>query len=216
MNSEASQLAPLPEHGNTDDPVWQAMWSAYEPVITPLRRMGLVTDIELCGGMYGITAELNDGSYLLVASEHTLPSNPGEVEGWHVQRLKDGLATLQETIYDSTEIGAQAPHGNQHLPLFDAITTFVKQRALGVRFKPYKAVSITGLRGDHLTVEPICDGFSKPEDAIARYGREIADLQSLGWQCVHQQGGNDWPLSVWAGDGGVVTVAVALGAWIPE
>ncbi|MET9318794.1 hypothetical protein ABZX75_01130 [Streptomyces sp. NPDC003038] len=216
MNSEASQLAPLPDHGNTDDRVWQAMWSAYEPVITPLRRMGLVTDVELGGRMYGITAELNDGSYLLITSEYQLPADPAEVEGWHVQRIKDDVATIQEIVYDSTEIGEQAHHGNEHLPLFDAITTFVKQRALGVRFKPLKAVSITGLQSDHSTIEPVTDFFPKPEDAIARYGREVAELRSMGWRCLHQQGGNDWPLSVWAGDGGVVTVAVALVGQTPE
>ncbi|WP_406738588.1 hypothetical protein OG365_24535 [Streptomyces sp. NBC_00853] len=216
MNSEASQLAPLPDHGNTTDPLWLALWSAYEPVITPLRRMPLIVDIELCGGMFGITAELSDYSYLLITSDDTLPTDPNRVRGWHVQRLSDHTPTIRDIVYDSTEGGPQAAHGNDHVPLFHAITTYVARRGLGLRFRPIKAVSISGLRSDHSAIEHICDCFPSSLDAVTRYHRETVTLRAMGWRPIHQQGGNEWPLSVWVHDGAVVTVAVTLAGWNAE
>ncbi|WP_406050974.1 hypothetical protein OG280_26350 [Streptomyces virginiae] len=216
MNSEASQLAPLPDHGNTTDPLWQALWAAYEPVITPLRRIPLIVDVELCGGMFAITAELADHSYLLISSDDALPADPNRVRGWLVQRLSDRIPTIRDVIYDSTEAGPQAPNGNDHVPLFDAITTYVARRGLGLQFSPVKAISISGLRSDHSAIEHICDCFPRALDAVTRYDREVATLRSMGWRPIHQQGGNEWPLSVWVHDGAVVTVAVTLAGWNAE
>ncbi|MGW4505862.1 hypothetical protein ACWENO_14610 [Streptomyces sp. NPDC004436] len=216
MNREAFQLAPMPDHGNTTDPLWRALWDAYEPVITPLRRMPLVADVEMCGGMHGITAELADYSHLLITSDDTLPTDPNQVRGWHVQRLSDHTPTIRDVIYDSTEAGPQAANGNDHVALFSAITAFVARRGLGLRFTPVKAVTITGFRSDLSAVEHICDCFPRSLDAVARYGREVAMLRLMGWRPLHQQGGDEWPLSVWVHDGAVVTVAVTLAGWNAE
>ncbi|MFD5888195.1 hypothetical protein ACFWHQ_19740 [Streptomyces sp. NPDC060334] len=216
MNSEASQLAPMPDHRYTTDPLWLALWTAYAPIITPLRRMPLIADVELCGGMFGITAELSDYSYLLITSDDTLPTDPNRVRGWHVQRLSDHTPTIRDVVYDSTEDGPQAAHGNDHVALFHAITTYVTQRGLGLHFRPIKAVSISGLRSDHSSIEHICDCFPSSLDAVTRYHRETVNLRALGWRPIHQQGGNEWPLSVWVEEGAVVTVAVTLAGWNTE
>ncbi|MFF7613503.1 hypothetical protein [Streptomyces lavendulae] len=216
MNSEALQLAPMPEHGNTTDPLWLALWHAYEPVITPLRSIPLIVDVETAGGMFAITAELADHSYLTIASDDVLPTDPNHVRGWLVQRLSDHTPTIREVVYDSTESGAQASNGNDHGPLFHAIKTFVACRGLGFRFSPVKTVSIFGLRRDHSAIEHICDCFPRSLDAVARYNREVATLRHMGWRPLHQQGGTEWPLSVWAHDGAVVTLAVTLAGWNTE
>ncbi|WP_314250882.1 hypothetical protein [Streptomyces sp. DSM 40907] len=216
MNSEASQLAPLPDHGNTTDPLWRALWDAYEPVITPLRRIPLVADVELCGGMFGITAELADYSYLHISTDDSLPADPNQVRGWLVQRLSDHAPTIRDVVYDSTESGPHAAYGNDHVPLFHAIKAFVARRGLGLQFRPIKAVSIFGLRSDHSTTEHVCDCFPNSLEAVTRYAREVVMLRAMGWRPIHQQGGNEWPLSVWVHDGAVVTVAVTLMGWNAE
>ncbi|GAA1353476.1 hypothetical protein [Streptomyces beijiangensis] len=114
------QLAHLPDHNRTTDLMWLRLWTSYAPVITPLRALGLVTDVELCGGEYNVTAALPDGSYFAITSTHALPVDPADVTGWTVQRLFDDNPT-RAVLYDSTEDGQDAEHGNALAPMLGRI-----------------------------------------------------------------------------------------------
>ncbi|WSQ08947.1 hypothetical protein OG604_14875 [Streptomyces sp. NBC_01231] len=132
MSNEVAPMAPMPVHRNTDDPLWRTLWNAYEPVITALRRIPLVTNVE-SGNMFAITAELTDGSYLWITSAEDLPIDLGALEGFHVKRLHDDTPTIDELVYDSTDGGEQSEHGNNVVPLIQAITAFVTERRLAPR-----------------------------------------------------------------------------------
>lgn len=130
MSTDLAQTAPSPNHGNVNDPLWRKLWNAYEPLITALRRIPLVTDVEISGGMFGITAELADGSYLWVSSVEELPLDPKEAQGYLVRRAHEDNPTVDEPVYDSTEDGEDSRHGNNIVPLIQAVTAFVTERRL--------------------------------------------------------------------------------------
>ncbi|MFB7081249.1 hypothetical protein [Streptomyces sp. NPDC056308] len=114
------ELAPLPDHDHTTDPTWVRLFNAYTHVITPLRTLGLTTDVETCGSEYTITANLSDGSYLSIAADHSLPADPADVAGWTVLRAFDDQPT-RAVVYDSTEDGNDAEHGDAIAPMLGRI-----------------------------------------------------------------------------------------------
>ncbi|MFD5430316.1 hypothetical protein [Streptomyces sp. NPDC127084] len=210
MSNELAPMAPMPVHGNSNDPLWRKLWNAYEPIITALRRIPLVTDVEISGGMYGITAELIDGSHLWISSVEELPLDPSEAEGWHVRRAHHDIPTIDEMVYNSTEDGAHAQHANNVVPLVQAIAAFVAERGLAPKLIDLVSVRLDGVTKDHRRTSQIVQGpFEDRHAAVKEYGVATHELAEQGWRCVHEQGGMDWPLTVWELNGEIATVYVA-------
>ncbi|WP_405613274.1 hypothetical protein [Streptomyces sp. NBC_00076] len=209
MSNELAPMAPMPVHNNTDDPLWRTVWNAYEPVITALRRIPLVTNVE-SGNMFAITAELTDGSHLWISSVEDLPIDPGALEGFHVKRVHDDTPTVDELVYDSTDSGDQSEHGNNVVPLIQAITSFVTERRLAPRVIDLVSVQLQAVTAQHQPLTKLLQGpFNDREAAIKEYGYATHELVEKGWTCVHAQGGTDWPLTVWELNGEVATVYLA-------
>ncbi|MDX3205092.1 MULTISPECIES: hypothetical protein [Streptomyces] len=118
-------LAPMPDHNRLDDPLWQKLWHNYSHVITPLRTLGLVTDVELCGGEYNVVADLPDGTHLLIAAGECLPVDPAELAGWTVIRAHHDNPTVDYLVYDSTDGGDQEENGSATAPMLGAITEWL-------------------------------------------------------------------------------------------
>ncbi|WP_405889455.1 hypothetical protein OG427_02750 [Streptomyces sp. NBC_00133] len=216
MSNDLAQMAPMPVHGNTDDPLWRKLWNAYEPVITALRRIPLVTDVEISNGMFGITADLTDGSRLWIASVTELPLDPSKLEGFLVTRGHDDNPTVDEVVYDSTQDGEQSDRGNNVVPLIQAITAFVTERRLAPTFIDLLSVQISGVTGKHTTLsKPYAGPFDDRHEAVKQYGYVTYELMETGWRCVHEQGGTEWPLTIWIRTGEVATVYLAHIGCIP-
>ncbi|MEU5388721.1 hypothetical protein [Kitasatospora cineracea] len=127
------RLASLPDHTRTSDPAWKALYDAYEPLITPLRRRQLVTDIDTCGGSTVIYAQLPDGAHLTIstgAEEGALPSSIDSVTSWLVVRESDDNPTVREVLYDSAPEpdGYYAQAGALIAPLLVAVDAFLGAR----------------------------------------------------------------------------------------
>lgn len=214
MSNEPAPLAPMPVHNNTDDPLWRTLWNAYEPVITALRRIPLVTNVE-SGNMFAITAELTDGSYLWIASVEDLPIDRGALEGFHVKRVHDDNPTVDELVYDSTDSGEQSEHGNNVVPLIQAITAFVTERRLAPRVIDLVSVRLRGVTAQRLPLSKLLHGPLADNDAAIReYGNAVRAMAEKGWTCVHAQAGTDWPLTVWELNDEVATVYLASGGQV--
>jgi hypothetical protein len=203
-------MAAMPKHGNTDDSLWRSLWNAYEPVITALRRISLVTDVEISGGEFGITAQLTDGSHLWISSVESLPVDPTALEGFHVRRAHHDNPTIDELVYDSTEGGEQSEHGNNVVPLVQAVTAFVTARSLAPRPVDLVSIHVQGVTVNHVPVSKLVEGpLGDRKAAVKEYEHVTHDLAKKGWRCVHEQGGADWPLTVWEQKGAIVTVCLA-------
>lgn len=214
MSNEPAPLAPMPVHNNTDDPLWRTLWNAYKPVITALRRIPLVTNVE-SGNMFAITAELTDGSYLWIASVEDLPIDRGALEGFHVKRVHDDNPTVDELVYDSTDSGEQSEHGNNVVPLIQAITAFVTERRLAPRVIDLVSVRLRDVTAQRLPLSKLLHGPLADNDAAIReYGNAVRAMAEKGWTCVHAQGGTDWPLTVWELNDEVATVYLASGGQV--
>ncbi|MCX5328108.1 hypothetical protein [Streptomyces sp. NBC_00140] len=209
MSNDQAPMAPMPVHNNTDDSLWRTLWNAYEPVITALRRIPLVTNVE-SGNMFAITAELTDGSHLWISSVEDLPIDPGVLEGFLVKRLHDDIPTIDEVVYDSTDGGEQAEHGNHVVPLIQAITAFVTERGLAPRVIDLISVQLQAVTAQHQPLSELLQGpFNDRQAAVKEYGYATQQMAEEGWTCVHTQGGTDWPLTVWELNGEVATVYLA-------
>jgi hypothetical protein len=209
VSNDLAPLAPMPVHNNTEDPLWLALWGAYEPVITALRRIPLVTNVE-SGNMFAITAELTDGSYLWISSVEDLPMDPAALEGFQVKRLHDDNPNIDEVFYDSTDSGEQSEHGNNVVPLIQAITAFVTERRLAPRVIHLISVRFQGVTAQRQPLSKLLHGPLADNDAaIKEYGNAVRAMAEDGWTCVHAQGGTDWPLTVWELDDEVATVYLA-------
>ncbi|MFI9149454.1 hypothetical protein [Streptomyces sp. NPDC053367] len=215
MSNDLARMAPMPSHRLTGDPLWRKLWTAYEPVITPLRRIPLVTNVE-SGNAFAITAELTDGSYLWITSVDDLPMDPSTAKGFHVKRVHDETPTIDEIIYDSTEDGPDVQHGNNVVPLIQAVTAFVTERDLAPSFIELLSVQITGVSLQHTSVsKPYAGPFDDRNEAVKQYGYATHELMETGWRCVYEQGGVQWPLTMWVRDCEVATVYLAHIGYIP-
>ncbi|MGW6886771.1 hypothetical protein [Streptomyces torulosus] len=209
MSTNTAPMAPMPKHGNTDDPLWRTLWNAYEPVITALRRIPLITDVEISGGEFAIHAQLTDGSHLWITSTHCLPVDPAALEGFHVRRAHHDNPTIDERVYDSTEGADQAEHGNNVVPLIQAITAFVTARKLAPPIVDLFQVQMQGVTAKHTPVSAEVQGpFTDRRAAVKEYGYTTHDLMEKGWERIHEQGGTDWPLTIWRQDNAILTVFV--------
>ncbi|MEV4444606.1 hypothetical protein [Streptomyces mirabilis] len=211
MITDPARMAPMPVHNNTDDPLWRKLWNEYEPVITALRRIPLVTDVEISGGEFGITAELTDGSYLWISSAESLPVDSGALKGFQVRRGHHDTPTIDELVYDSTEGGERSEHANNFVPLVQAVTAFVTERSLAPRLIDLVSVRLDAVTLQHKTLTKTLQGpFDDRLAAVKEYGHWTHQLKETGWRCIHEQGGVDWPLTVWVLNGEVATVHLAL------
>ncbi|XUM00297.1 hypothetical protein ACQ86F_25640 [Streptomyces venezuelae ATCC 10712] len=204
-------MAPAPTHPNVGTLLWQRLWSAYEPLISGLRRIPLPTDVEISGGEFGILVDLTDGSHLWIASTGDLPLDPAELNGFYVRRSHTDVPTVDELIYDSTPDGAQAEHGNNVVPLLTAITTFTTERRLAppvINLFSIRTVGVTEAHQSQSMRGP--DLFSTREEAVKEYGQMTHRIEhEARWRLIHQSESTDWPVSVWDADGSIITLFVA-------
>ncbi|MFF3516139.1 hypothetical protein [Streptomyces sp. NPDC002573] len=204
-------LAPLPDHGRTDRPEWQALWRQYEPVTTPLRMAGLVCDVETCGGQTHLTVDLPDGTHLVIADQDALPDRLEQVTGWIVQRSHHDNPTFDALVFDSTEGGEHDKHGADIVTMLAAVALHLKSlpdadtQSAGTKLGELLmasaqrfAVSFVGVDSQHVGKGRIITGpFDTHAEAVKDYGWQTHLLEEDGWKPVHEQGGNDWPVTVW-------------------
>ncbi|MFB7828862.1 hypothetical protein [Streptomyces hydrogenans] len=210
--SDNPLMAPAPTHRNVRTLLWQGLWTAYEPLISGLRRIPLPTDVEISGGAFGITADLIDGSHLWIASTGDLPIEPAELTGFHVRRVHADNPTVDELVYDSTPDGPQAEHRNNVVPLLTAITTFVTERRLAppvINLFSIRTAAVTETHRAQVMRGP--DLFPSREEAVKEYGQLTHRMEhEAGWRLIYQTGGADWPVSVWNDlKGSIIIVFVA-------
>ncbi|MEU4095519.1 hypothetical protein [Streptomyces sp. NPDC026673] len=216
-------LAPPPDHGRTGQREWQALWRQYETVTLPLRASGLPCDIETAGSQYVIYVNLPDGSHLSVSDEHELPTRLADVNGWRIVRGHEDSPNHDGLVYDSTAEGEHSQHGADVVTMLAAIALHLKAlpdadtqsagAALGelllVNAQRF-AVSFVGVNGQHIGSGRVLTGpFDSREQAVKEYGWQTHLLQDDGWQMVHEQGGTEWPLTVWVRRGVLQAVFVS-------
>ncbi|WP_324787160.1 hypothetical protein [Streptomyces sp. H51] len=204
-------IAPLPDHGRVNRPEWQALWRQYEPVTTPLRMVGLVCDIETCGGETLVLVDLPDGTHLVLADHDSLPDRLEQVTGWCIVRDHHDNPNFRALVFDSTEGGEHARHGADIVSMLAAITLYLKSlpdadtQAAGTRLGEFLlaaaqrfAVSFVGVDSQHAgQAGPLNGPFDNHAEAVKEYGWVTHRLEEAGWKCVHEQGGTDWPLTLW-------------------
>lgn len=183
-------LAPLPDHDRTDDPLWHKLFHAYRHLLTPLRRNGWVTDVELCGGEWHLRADLGDGSELLIASSHSLPADPGEVQGWSVTRQSVEDPSGHTVLYDSTPAGPQHHHGTSLVPLF------LRLERLEVCTATSRLHTSASTLNAHGAVHHQTGPVEAPGTAAARYVDWAERLSADGWHKVWERPDEDQPLAV--------------------
>ncbi|MFE7129318.1 hypothetical protein ACFVIM_00465 [Streptomyces sp. NPDC057638] len=206
MSSQISPMAPIPAHG-TNDPLWQKRWHSYEPVITPLRCIPLVTNVEPCGA---IVAQLADGSHLWITSDGDLPVDLRQAKGFRVTRSHDDNPTVDEVVYDSTPDGEQREHGSTIVPLIQAITAFITERHFVDAPAELFTVKVVGANAGHKARSRSRGRVTEDRsDAVATYGRAVGELEESGFRRVHERVSAEWPLAVLARGHEVFTVFVA-------
>ncbi|MFD3455789.1 hypothetical protein ACFWVC_26875 [Streptomyces sp. NPDC058691] len=217
------KLAPPPDHGLTGRPEWQALWRQYETVTLPLRAAGLVCDIETAGNQNVLYVNLPDGSHLSIADEHELPGQLADVNGWRVVRGHEDNPNHSGLLYDSTADGEHSRHGADVVTMLAAISLSLKALpdadtqnaavALGdllLATSQRFAVSFVGVDGQHIGRGRVITGpFDSLGAAVKEYGWQTHLLEDDGWQRVHEQGGTEWPLTVWVRRGVLQTVFVS-------
>ncbi|MGW4048852.1 hypothetical protein [Streptomyces sp. NPDC004721] len=214
----------MPDHRRVDRPEWQALWRQYEPVTTPLRAAGLVCDVETCGGQTVIYANLPDGSHLAIGcGNDCLPDRLQDVTGWIITRGHDDNPNYDGLAYDSTEGSEHAPHGADIVSMLAAVALYLGTlpdpdiRTAGERLGKALlasaqrfAVSFTGVDAQHAAKSGGLSGpFDSQAEAVKEYGWQTHLLQEGGWDLVHEQGSDEWPLTVWRRAGAVQVVFVS-------
>ncbi|WP_374777026.1 hypothetical protein OG756_33960 [Streptomyces sp. NBC_01310] len=117
--------APLPNHRNTSDPIWQRIWANYTFLTTPLRERGLVCDVG-----QGLNSTLiyayppGHDSVLIIGPEDGgwLVTHQAPAEDW------TDFAAVYDSRGDSTPpAGPDARHGRLVEPLLTVIDAFLAQ-----------------------------------------------------------------------------------------
>ncbi|WP_328747162.1 hypothetical protein OHT57_16510 [Streptomyces sp. NBC_00285] len=114
-------IAALPDHNRTNDPLWNQLFFSYSRIITPLRYARWVTDVETGGGEFFVRADLTDGTELIIVSEHSLPADCADANGWIAIRRDVENPDRHTVLYDSTPNGPQRHHHNSLIPLMARI-----------------------------------------------------------------------------------------------
>ncbi|MFF0409717.1 hypothetical protein ACFYUY_04690 [Kitasatospora sp. NPDC004745] len=194
------KLAPLPDHNLVTDPAWKDAFHAYHHVIAPLRRRGLITDMEMCGGEKLITAELPDRTVLMVGTDTALPTDPLDVKGWNVSRHSDDNPTIADIVYDSTLTGADWAQRQLLSPLFAAIDAYLGARDLLPRQRVTQPIAV--LRSQVTNTEgvvlyPADRYFIDRRLAVGAYTQAHDMLAENGWARIYAHPSRQWPTSTW-------------------
>ncbi|MFE0190743.1 hypothetical protein [Streptomyces sp. NPDC058989] len=197
-------IAALPDHNSTTDPLWLKLFHSYRHVIAPLRHNGWTTDVELCGGEYHVRADLSDGTELIIASTHSLPVDPSEVDGWTVVRQGIDNPDVHTALYDSTPCGPQAHHGASLIPMLARIDELEVP-------KPVQRLIVSATHAapygmNHNQTGPI----EEPGTAIARFfewSQRLVTAEDYRkvWERPEADG---YPLAVFENVGHITTVRV--------
>jgi hypothetical protein len=196
-------IAALPDHNRTTDPLWQRLFHGYSHVVTPLRYAGWVTDIETCGGEFHIRADLRDGTELIIASEHSLPADPTEVDGWSAIRQDVQDPSKHTVLYDSTPNGPQRHHGNSLIPLL------MRVDALDVPSRAPRLIVSATHTAPYGASHNQTAGIEGAATAIARFwewSQRLMDYE--GYRRVWQRPENDYPLALFESVGHIYTLRV--------
>ncbi|MGW0545187.1 hypothetical protein ACWD0D_33545 [Streptomyces griseoincarnatus] len=196
-------IAALPDHNRTTDPLWQRLFHGYSHVVTPLRYAGWVTDIETCGGEFHIRADLQDGTELIIASEHSVPADPTEVDGWSAIRQDVQDPSKHTVLYDSTPNGPQRHHGNNLIPLL------MRVDALDVPSRAPRLIVSATHTAPYGASHNQTAGIEGAATAIARFwewSQRLMDHE--GYRRVWQRPENDYPLALFESVGHIYTLRV--------
>ncbi|MFF6963467.1 hypothetical protein ACFY9G_08825 [Streptomyces anthocyanicus] len=196
-------IAALPDHNRTTDPLWQRLFHGYSHVVTPLRYAGWVTDIETCGGEFHIRADLRDGTELIIASEHSLPADPAEVDGWSAIRQDVQDPSEHTVLYDSTPNGPQRHHGNSLIPLL------MRVDALDVPSRAPRLIVSATHSAPYGASHNQTAGIEGAATAIARFwewSQRLMDHE--GYRRVWQRPESDYPLALFESVGHIYTLRV--------
>ncbi|MDY0811426.1 hypothetical protein [Kitasatospora purpeofusca] len=209
-------LAPTPDHDRVTDPAWLALYAIYEPLITPLRRRGLVTDIDGCGGSNLIHAALPDGTHLSIGPGAEAGGLPSHIDGtteWLVIRESDDNPTVEHVVYDSTPIGPDAPHGAFLAPLLVAIDAFLASR--GMLPEPVTHSAVVTVTTVH-EYGPAAYAPTRPLDSVTEAAQRAAEIaESFPGDIIQHHASRDWPRYVLADGDRLVVVQVTLAELIP-
>lgn len=204
-------LAPMPDHGRVNRPEWQALWLQYDAVTTPLRAAGLACDIDTAGGQNVIYVNLPDGTHLVIADEHELPTRLDDVIGWRIVRSHEDNPNFDGLIYDSTAEGEHGKYAADIKSMLAAVAIYlhglgdadtktagqVLGESVSDRSQLY-GVGVLGVTPEHTAVGRIVsEPFDTHLQAVKEYGFYTHQLEQDGWTQVYEQGGTEWPLTVW-------------------
>ncbi|MFK0279810.1 hypothetical protein ACIQVL_04950 [Streptomyces sp. NPDC090499] len=196
-------IATLPDHDRRTDPLWNRLFNGYWHVITPLRHLGWITDVDV-NDKFFIRANLGDGTEVCIATEHEVPVDAAEVTGWRVIRRDVDNPSRHTVLYDSAPGGPQSQHTTHLIPLFARID------ALNAPKPPFRLVtSATYCAPYGLTTQQ--GGASEtPGMAVARYFEWCQHLTTVeGYQRAWERPEPDgYPLAVFEKDGYLVAVRV--------
>ncbi|WP_326604281.1 hypothetical protein [Streptomyces sp. NBC_01800] len=201
----------MPDHGRVNRREWQALWLQYEAVTTPLRAAGLACDIETCGGETVIYVNLPDGTHLVVADEHSLPDRLDDVTGWRIVRSHEDTPTFDGLIYDSTAEGEHGKNATDIKAMLAAVAIYLHNlpdadtktagQVLGeslVNRAQLYGIGVLGVTPEHTAdARIVSEPFDTHLEAVKEYGFYTHQLAQHDWQQVHEQGGTEWPLTVW-------------------
>jgi hypothetical protein len=194
-------IAALPDHNNLTDPLWLKLFHGYRHVITPLRHNGWTTDVDLDGR---IRADLGDGTELVIAATHELPTDPSEVDGWTVLRQNIDDPGVHTALYDSTTDGPQSHHGTSLTPMFARIDE------LNVPKTAQQLIVSATHTAPYGANHNQTGGIEAPATAIARFfewSQRMAAAEGYRkvWERPEQDG---YPLALFERVGHITTVRV--------
>ncbi|MEU5833017.1 hypothetical protein ABZ820_04905 [Streptomyces diacarni] len=134
-------LAPLPDHNRLTDPAWIRQWERFSHLTTPLRRRGLVCDIE-DGAEWTVHAQLPDASHLLISGPTSLP-HPDEAHppGWLVTHQSPEDGVLYGVPYDSCPGQPHEKFGPDLEPMLDRIDRYCQEIGIALPFVPESNVA---------------------------------------------------------------------------
>ncbi|MEU8919533.1 hypothetical protein AB0D10_01180 [Kitasatospora sp. NPDC048545] len=214
------RLAPLPHHNRTNDPAWKAMYDVYEPLITPMRRRQLVTDIGDCGGSTVIYAQLPDGTHLTITTgnEGSLPSSIDSVTSWLVTHNSDDNPTVDYVVYDSVAVpnNVYAFAGALIAPLLLAIDAFLEARKMpGAPADHPAVVTVTTVHetgpAGFATTRPFEHGHAAAE----KHATIVDALAADGLHIAHHTGFFPWQQQVLVARDRVLIVQTTLAELVP-
>ncbi|MFC8449513.1 hypothetical protein [Kitasatospora sp. NPDC057223] len=215
------RLAPLPDHNRTSDPVWKAMYDQYEPLITPLRRRQLITDIDDCGGSTVIYAQLPDGTHLTIgagAEAGSLPNSMDSVTSWLVTRDSDDSPTVHDVVYDSTPDPRNyyGRNGAFVAPLLIAVDAFLDIRSMPGAASDHRAVvTVTTVHETGPAGFATTPAYPHANGAADKHTVILSALIEDGLTVAHQYGASPWRQHVLVAGDRIEVLTTTLAELVP-